>query len=491
MSRRPRFPRSARRPHSGFRLAAVLLGLAPFVLLEAALRLFPAPSAMRAEAFDPDPLVDLHQLRPLFTLSESGQRYEIPASRRNFFQPAQFAKVKPANGRRIFVLGGSTVQGRPYAPQTAFAELLRVQLRTAWPQFEWEVVNGGGVSYASYRVAGVVEEVLQYEPDAVVVYSGHNEFLEARSYALPRQIPRALVPWVAAGCRLRIVQWPASWLRSPPPPRSVLAAEVDTLLDHRRGLQAFQRDEAYRRQVVEHFQRSLCRIAEACQAADVPLVLCVPASDILSVPPFKSAPPPAASEAVRQTVQQAWAVASDPQLPAEQRVAACRQVLAADPQHAGAAYMWGRQLWQRQQYDQAAPWLLVARDQDVCPLRASSEIEATVRRVAAYYQAPLIDVPQCFAAPEQASVCQASRFVDHVHPRIEGGHTRIADALFQQLAPLPAIRLPPAECSAAQRAAAVREYLLTIDESYYQRGQQRLEGLRRWAAGRAGEPLQP
>ncbi|MEZ5362267.1 MAG: hypothetical protein R2748_07970 [Bryobacterales bacterium] len=45
-----------------------------------------------------------------------------------------------------------------------------------------EVINAGGVSYASYRVAAVMEELAQYEPDAFLIYSGHNEFLERRTY---------------------------------------------------------------------------------------------------------------------------------------------------------------------------------------------------------------------------------------------------------------------------------------------------------------------
>ncbi|QEG40618.1 SGNH/GDSL hydrolase family protein [Roseimaritima ulvae] len=507
MSAQARSHRSARFRKLAFRSAAVALGLVPFVLLEVALRQLPAPrelvatpppaesqpGAVPVEAYDPDPLVDLHQLRPLFTLSDSADVWEIPTSRRNFFQPAQFARHKPANGRRIFVVGGSTVQGRPYSTETAFAELLRVQCQTAWPQFEWEIVNCGGVSYAAYRVAAIVDEVLQHEPDAVVVYTGHNEFLEARTYAVQRRIPPSLAPWLAAGCRLRIVQWPATWLRSPPPQRSVLGGEVDAVLDHPGGLELFEREPEFRTCVIDHFQLSLCRIAEACRAAEVPLVFCVPASDVLSVPPFKSAPPSAeeAPAAVAQQVQQSWRQATDPQRSSEQRVEACRQVLKLDPLHAGAAYMWGRQLWQREDYDEAATWLLVARDRDVCPLRATSEIEARVRQAAERYGTMLVDVPGSFASPQQSSICQVRRFVDHVHPRIDGGHTRIADALFQQLAASPALALPPAECGSDQRAAAVDAYLAGFDVSYFERGNQRLEGLRRWAAGRGGDPLTP
>ena len=47
----------------------------------------------------------------------------------------------------------------------------------------WEVINAGGISYASYRVALVVKELAAYAPDLFVVYSGHNEFLERRTYS--------------------------------------------------------------------------------------------------------------------------------------------------------------------------------------------------------------------------------------------------------------------------------------------------------------------
>lgn len=47
----------------------------------------------------------------------------------------------------------------------------------------WEVINAGGVSYASYRVAALMEELTQYQPDLFVIFSAHNEFLERRTYA--------------------------------------------------------------------------------------------------------------------------------------------------------------------------------------------------------------------------------------------------------------------------------------------------------------------
>ena len=83
---------------------------------------------------------------------------------------------------RIFCLGGSTVQGRPYANETSFTTWLELSLQAADPRRQWQVVNCGGVSYASYRLLPIMKETLQYEPDLYIIYTGQNEFLEERTY---------------------------------------------------------------------------------------------------------------------------------------------------------------------------------------------------------------------------------------------------------------------------------------------------------------------
>ena len=160
----------------------IALALVPFALIEIAVRLLVPVSTA-------DPLVDLQQLRPLFVLDQSARRWTIPPSRGNFFRPDSFLADKPPGARRIFVLGGSTVQGRPYAIETAFSTWLELSLQAAAPERRWDVVNCGGVSYASYRLLPILQEVLAYEPDLIVLYCGHNEFLEERTYASFRSRP--------------------------------------------------------------------------------------------------------------------------------------------------------------------------------------------------------------------------------------------------------------------------------------------------------------
>jgi tetratricopeptide (TPR) repeat protein len=94
--------------------------------------------------------------------------------------------AKPAHGLRIFIVGGSAAAGLGFSPNVTFARHLERMLERAYPDRIVEVVNLGIVALAARQVQVIVEDICRnYDADAVVVYSGNNEFLEvhARKYA--------------------------------------------------------------------------------------------------------------------------------------------------------------------------------------------------------------------------------------------------------------------------------------------------------------------
>lgn len=505
-----------------FRRFAVLLGMLPLVLFELGLRRFADPAA---DAVDLDPVDEWFESRSLFHRVDgpNGGRWEIPESRRNYFRPASFSAVKHPDTRRVFVLGGSTVQGRPYATETAFSTWLRFELEADPEAGEFEVVNCGGVSYASYRIAKILDEVLLHEPDAIVLYAGHNEFLEDRAYEpvrtmhpLRRQIDRV-------ASKLHIVRWirqrfltdrPPAPLNDPqtgegvdpqtgegvderaPGPSRRLPAEVDTMLDHASGMDRYRRDPAYRERVESQFEQTLQRMIVATQSAEVPIVVCVPASDLVKTPPFKVATDPSLSPTDRSAFNAAWESARDPAATESQRIAACRRGLAIDPEHAGCHYVLGTILQARRQRgrpastDEINRHLTAARDHDVCPLRATTPIVDSVIRVADRHDVPVVDVRELFdtrsvsGLPLPDGIPDPAWFVDHVHPSVPG-HRRIAAAIAERFGELGWIRR--GEKTRGEADGRAREHLESLGEAYYRRGQQRLEGLRRWAAGRSAD----
>jgi hypothetical protein len=486
-----------------FRGMAIAMSLLPFVCAEFLLRFLGLPSIPASD----DPLVDLNQLKPLFVQSADGLKWEIPETRFNFFRPESFACDKRENEFRVFVLGGSTVQGRPFATETSFSTWLEIALQTSDESRFWNVINCGGISYASYRLAPILDEVLQHDPDLIIIYSGHNEFLEERTYGHLKTVPRPaamLSQWLGnlriTQCIRRAIQPvvapPSSSApeapQDPQAERWVAGKEVATRLDIVGGLKKFTRDQSWRIDVIDHYQSTLDRMTRRCVDQGVPLILCVPASDIVDTPPFKIATMPGLEGESLKKYQSHWQLASQFDQDAAARMAACRDVLRIDPHHAGAAFVLGRLLLDAGEIELAKKNLVVARDWDVCTLRAPSEIETIVRETASRYQVPLVDVPERITSISRNGLPSDTHFIDHVHPNIET-HQKISLWILETMRSMGCVAAD--ETAAKIAGVAIEpmisgrfsEHLSGLGEDYFFRGRQRLEGLRQWAAGRAGE----
>jgi len=462
-----------------FRLFAVALGLLPLVVIESTLRITETSSPTWG-----DPSIRVDSQPALFVLDESGERYQIDPARSNYFQPASFSANKKATTRRVFVLGGSTVQGRPYAPETAFSTWLKIWLTTCDDRHDYEVVNCGGVSYASYRVAKILDEVLTHQPDAVVLYTGHNEFLENRTYADRRNRGVTAKAIDSLAEHLRTVRWAQNKFAPPARKGHSLAPEVSVRLDNEGGLESYRRDGDWRTGVETDFRDSFAGMLANCETTGVPLIVCLPACDLIDTPPFKSAVDPALSSADRATCTSLWqTLQSDATFEEKQR--ACRELLALDPKHAGANFWTGREMLDsRQDTRLARQHLITARDEDVCPLRATTTIIRTVRELTDK-RFPLVDTPSLFDDDDDA-LPETRWFVDHIHPSI-AGHQRIAASLAERFAGLGWIQIDDGSRRRVQTASG--QYFETLGEEYFHRGRQRLRGLQQWAAGRAGMDL--
>ena len=93
--------------------------------------------------------------------------------------PEPFARDKPANGFRVFVLGESTTAGFPYPHNGAFSRVIRDALHDVLPQDSVEVINLGIPATNSYALLDMADEVIAQHPDAVMIYAGHNEYYGA------------------------------------------------------------------------------------------------------------------------------------------------------------------------------------------------------------------------------------------------------------------------------------------------------------------------
>ena len=102
------------------------------------------------------------------------QKFEYTSPPNDIF----YAK-KPANSFRIFVMGSSTVYGFPYDRNLMFSRILHKELEDKYPDKKIEVINTAITAINSFTLLDYVDEILDYEPDAILMYAGHNEFYGA------------------------------------------------------------------------------------------------------------------------------------------------------------------------------------------------------------------------------------------------------------------------------------------------------------------------
>lgn len=169
------------KPHFGWKKTLVF-SLIPvvllFALLEGAARIIeiwaPPMTVDYGQGFDPE--------SRLFIPSPTDPSKIItnPVKETNF-RKQEFLAQKPPRTLRMFALGESSVNYLDYElPE--LAKRLRRQLSAKYDRVE--ILNCGGLSYGSHRLVPIASEIMQYAPDLVMVYLGHNEFEEVEQLDL-------------------------------------------------------------------------------------------------------------------------------------------------------------------------------------------------------------------------------------------------------------------------------------------------------------------
>jgi hypothetical protein len=96
------------------------------------------------------------------------------------FQRQSFKMPKPKHVYRMVMLGGSNANYM-YWPLRHMAE--RLSLSPGEKRI-FETINMGGLAYGSHRLRIMMAEILEYNPDLLLIYAGHNEFEELKHQAI-------------------------------------------------------------------------------------------------------------------------------------------------------------------------------------------------------------------------------------------------------------------------------------------------------------------
>src|SRR5262245_22083426 len=94
------------------------------------------------------------------------------------FRTRRFPRRAPAGTKRVVVVGDSTGFGLPFDPPIPFYCWIEARLKELLPDTPTEVVNLAAIGFASEDVLDVLRDTDGAGADVLVVYVGHNEFLD-------------------------------------------------------------------------------------------------------------------------------------------------------------------------------------------------------------------------------------------------------------------------------------------------------------------------
>jgi tetratricopeptide (TPR) repeat protein len=409
-------------------LFSIVTTLLFFVMLECVLSFIGFAPHTNTE----DPFVGFSGMLPLMELStnEAGEQvFSTAQNKRHWFNAQSFPKIKKPDTKRIFCMGGSTTYGHPYWDSTSFPGWMREFLPVVDPSQKWEVINAGGISYASYRVAALMEELSQYEPDLFVVYSVHNEFLERRTYqsmfdksklSLNSQALLASTrTWALAD---RVIQKVRTSVAKPSTGDlveskvDVLRGEVDEILNHTVGPVDYHRDDVWRAKVLHHYETNLRRMVSIARRAGAKIVFIAPTANEKNCSPFKSE-----HDAGFTSTDQERLI--DLATETTKSIANLEEAIKIAPHYADYHYRLGQAYLAVDRFADAQGAFSRALNDDVCPLRAVDEIGEAIERVALELKVPVVDfgkkLRRLCESENGHAIFGDEYFLDHVHPTID------------------------------------------------------------------------
>ena len=326
---------------------------------------------------------------------------------------------------RIVVQGGSSALGFPYFYGGAFPRMLEHHLRRAFPDREVEVVNTALTAVNSHTLRDIADEVVEIEPDAVLIYAGHNEYYGALGVAssVSGGSPTVVRAYLAAR-NLRIVQAIAAVRDAIVGSRPAEAgAEGDgpgeTTMARMVAEQRIPLDSELLAAGEAQLRSNLGDVLAIYRRAGIPVFVGTLVSNERDQPPFISGEPdPDVDWREIETVAAEAIAARDPGM-LQPLVA---ELETRDRTHADGFFSLGRVFEGLGDTATARRMYLAARDRDQLRFRAPTRFNDVLRELAAEHGATVVESEAAFRAASPGGIVGSSLITEHLHPDLDGYH---------------------------------------------------------------------
>jgi tetratricopeptide (TPR) repeat protein len=374
-----------------------------------------------------------------------------------------FYDPKGPNTVRVVLVGESAIKGFPQPRNLSASAFLGEMLRDIWPDKNIEVINLGTTAVASFPVMEIMTEALDYEPDLMIISTGHNEFFG--TYGVASTGSAGSRPWMLRTTRfvhsLALVQG----LKRVLPERG--SQETRTLMEIMVGTQYVGPDDRRRQAAAHNLEHHVARMIDLCKRNNVPVIVCTQPSNERDLAPLGTDDISRLDRKKRAEFENLLVSGID--LTATEMASAIERLRAAlliSPSNSRAHFFLAQALYRAGRHDEAALHFIRARDLDPLPWRAPSLSQSGIVRAANERGAAVCDLERVFREASPGGAIGWELMDDHVHPSLEG-QALAARAIVETLAEgTDGLRVDP------ERLAALKgweEYARRLGDNPYDR----------------------
>ncbi|HTY38477.1 MAG TPA: tetratricopeptide repeat protein [Bacteroidota bacterium] len=335
-----------------------------------------------------------------------------------------FEKAKGENTFRIFCLGESSTLGYPYMFNGSFPSLLRDRLQATWPQKNVEVINLGITAVSSYTVADFVHELVNYQPDALLVYCGHNEFYGALAVGSTEALGKSrwmiqTYLWLEHVRSFLLMRDCIDWIRGLFTSRQNEGREATVMegMVKNKEIPFDSPDYAVAR---DNFTANIEEIANVAEAHKIRLVFATLVSNLSGLAPFSSVHgfhQTGLAEFQNHELAGEQAFASNDPVTARKELSSATSI---DSSYAMTHFLLGKIAERQGEYRVAAREYQLAKDQDALRFRAPSEFNTIIRQVARKHSIPVADAESLLTVRSEHQIIGPQFVLEHVHLNVDG-----------------------------------------------------------------------
>ena len=309
-----------------------------------------------------------------------------------------FYKDKPAETLRLFVLGASSAIGFPYMHNGAFPRMLKYKLQFLFPENNIEIINVSLTAINTYTLYDFSKQIVNYQPDGIIIYAGHNEYYGTLGVASSSRIGRnpQLIRLTLAAKELKIVQELSMLTDKFRSGDSDLRNTDRTLMERMSAQQQIPYQSDLFTAGVKQFDRNIGEILQLFQNREIPVFIGKLTCNLKGQVPLSKG-----------------------------HIA---------PYNAMEEFTKGEQAYGQNQYVKALQHYMLAKDYDPLRFRAPDVFNQIIRNYVNESDGVyLVDVYRTFADNSPNGITGNELLLEHVHPNLTGNRL-IAETFYDALA---------------------------------------------------------